>query len=141
MASRSLYDLRPVVRDKMIEFIERYRARGFDLLITCTYRSAAEQDALYALGRTKPGKRVTNAKGGNSYHQYGVAVDIVPLMDGKPLWQTHDRKNKLLPAWQAVCEVAAELGIEWAGNWKSFKEYAHLQYTSGLTLADFKAGA
>lgn len=151
MASRNLEDLHPIARDKFIAWDKECEANGIDVLIYCTYRSSAEQDELYKVGRTvkgvgvtskKPmGNTVTNAKGGQSLHQYKVAIDCVPLYNGKALWNgdlpSTPQDDKL---YEKMAFIASKYGIEWAGNWKSFKEKAHFQYTGGLTLKDFQAG-
>ena len=133
MASRSLSDLHPQAREKAMQWETACRREGVEVLIYCTYRSGAEQDMLYAIGRTAKGKIVTNAKAGDSFHQHRVAWDAVPLVGGKPAWGAKDLYAKM-------GEVAKTLGIEWAGEWVRFKETAHFQYTGGLTLADLKAG-
>lgn len=133
MASRSLSDLHPIARERCLKWIDACKKAGIDVLVYCTYRDAKEQDELYAKGRTTPGPKVTNARGGESIHQYRCAWDWVPLVAGKPQWN-----NSAL--YRQAGELAESLGIEWAGRWKSFKETAHCQVTQGLTLADFQAG-
>jgi peptidoglycan L-alanyl-D-glutamate endopeptidase CwlK len=132
--SRRLEDLLPVVKAKVECMISECKEVGIDLLVTSTYRDHASQDALYAQGRTKPGKIVTNAKAGQSFHNFRCAVDVVPLVNGKPMW---DAKN---PIWQQVGAIGKSCGLEWAGDWKRFKEYPHFQYTGGLTLKDLQNG-
>lgn len=133
IASRKVEDLHPTVAAKCNAFLAACEEQGIDVLITSTYRDIASQNALYAQGRSKPGKRVTNARGGQSFHNWQVAFDFVPLRHGKPQWQD--------TALFAQCGAIAEsVGLEWAGRWKSFKELAHCQYTGGLTLRDFQAG-
>lgn len=131
--SRSLDDLHPTVRRLAEAFKHACAKHGEDILIYCTYRDRESQDALYAIGRTKPGKRVTNARGGESFHNYRVAFDWVPVVHGKPLWNDKARYTK-------CGEIAEAIGLEWAGRWKTFKELAHCQFTGGLSLTDFKAG-
>lgn len=134
MSSRSLNDLNTPTRERAKMFISKCEAAGITVLVYCTFRMRAEQDALYAIGRTLPGKKVTNARGGESWHNFGSAFDFVPTIHGKPQWDN----NKLY----AKCgEIAESVGLEWAGKWKSFKETAHCQYTGGLTLAKVRAGA
>ena len=133
MASRALSDLNPLVRFKAMQWIDACKKAGIDVLIYCTYRSAQEQDELYKIGRDIPGKRVTNAKGSESLHQYRVAWDAVPLINGKPAWSDNMLYSKM-------GAIAKEMGIEWAGTWKSMKETAHFQFTNGLTLKDFQGG-
>lgn len=134
IASRKLEDLLPVVRAKVEKFIALCKGAEIELLITSTYRDNESQDELYAQGRTQPGRIVTNAKGGQSYHNYRCAVDVVPMLNGKPCW---DAKN---PIWQRVGAYGKAAGLEWAGEWKRFKEYPHFQYTGGLSIKDLQAG-
>lgn len=130
----NLDGLHPIVRQATEELIKRCKARGIDILITQAYRSKEEQDALYAQGRTKPGKIVTNAKGGESYHNYGLAIDFCLLENGKAVWEVNDK-------WMAVVAEAKKLGFAWGGDFKgSFKDYPHLEMTFGLSIADLKAG-
>ena len=134
MASRSLDDLLPVVKRKAEEFHKLCADQGVDILIYCTYRSPEEQNGLYAQGRSKPGKIVTNARGGESFHNYGCAFDFVPLVAGKPAWSGTSLYRK-------AGVIAESVGLEWAGRWTgSLRETAHCQYTGGLTLAQLKAG-
>lgn len=133
--SRKIEDLLPVVQDKVSHFKKLCELFGIDLLITSTYRDNASQTALYAQGRTTPGIKVTNAKAGQSWHNYRCAVDVVPLTNGKPNWNIKD------PIWLKVGEFGKQAGLEWAWEWKKFKEMAHFQYTGGLKLAQLKNGA
>jgi peptidoglycan L-alanyl-D-glutamate endopeptidase CwlK len=82
--SRDIKDLHPIVAGKAYTFVERCRQAGIDLLVTSTYRDKQSQDALYAQGRTVAGKIVTNAKGGQSFHNWRVArvVRVVMFMHG-----------------------------------------------------------
>ena len=133
--SRSLNDLLPEAKKRVEQFLAAAKAQGIDLLVTSTYRDNASQDALYAQGRTAPGKIVTNARAGQSFHNYRCAVDVVPIKNGKPVWDAKD------PVWQKVGSLGKAAGLEWAGDWKRFKEMAHFQYTGGLTLAQLQSGA
>jgi len=133
--SRSLSDLLPPVKSRAEKMIKDCYAAGIDLLVTSTYRDNASQEALYAQGRTKPGKIVTNARAGQSFHNYRCAFDVVPLRHGKPVWDSKD------PVWQIIGQIGKKCGLEWAGDWKRFKEFPHFQYTGGLTLAKLQEGA
>ena len=143
MASRSLDDLHPSVRERAVAWKKDCSDAGIDVLIYCTYRSAAEQGELYKVGRTvkgegvtakRPmGRTVTNARGGNSLHQYRCAWDCVPMSGGKPQWND-------AATYKRMASIAKKHGIEWAGEWVSFKEQAHFQFTNGLTLAELKQG-
>ena len=134
---RSIDALDPRVASMCRNHIENCRANGIDILITSTYRDPAEQDRLYAIGRTLPGKKVTNAKGGQSFHNYRLAYDVVPMRHGKPVWNTTGADLEL---WKKVGELGKAAGLEWAGDWKTFKEFPHFQWTGGLTLKQLQAG-
>lgn len=133
MASRDLKELQLPAQDVFRAWLKDCADAGVEVLVYCTYRSPAEQNELYSHGRTKPGPVVTNATGGNSMHQYRVALDCVPMLMGKPQWDA-DKTYALMAT------LAKPHGIEWAGDWKRFREFPHFQYTQGLSLADFKAG-
>ena len=132
--SRSLDDLAPPVKQRAEAFIEAAKAKGIDLLVTSTYRDHESQTALYNQGRTTPGKVVTNAKAGQSWHNHRCALDVVPLVNGKAIWNDN-------VVWVQIGEIGVACGLEWAGNWKTFKEFPHFQYTGGLTMAQLNAGA
>lgn len=97
--------------------------------VTQGTRTDAEQDELYAQGRTKPGKKVTNAKAGQSIHNYGFAVDICLIIDGKiASWDTSkDWDNDGIADWYEVVKIFAKHGWEWGGNWKTFKDMPHFE--------------
>lgn len=135
--SRSIQELHPTVANMASKFIGACKTAGIDILITSTYRDAESQNALYAQGRTKPGAKVTNAKAGQSWHNYRLAFDVVPLRNGKPVWGTSGEDLKL---WKAIGAVGKSLGLEWAGDWVNMKEFPHFQYTQGLTLKDLQNG-
>ena len=133
ISSRKISDLHPKVATLCNLFLEHCEEAGIDIIITSTFRDNEAQDALYAQGRTTFGSKVTNAKGGESFHNYRVAFDFVPIVNGKAAWND-------TALFTRCGKIGKECGLEWAGDWKSFKEMAHLQYTNRLTLADFKAG-
>jgi len=124
-----------VVKESAIEMIKRAYAEGIFVRITSGYRSTSEQNKLYAQGRTTPGKIVTNAKGGQSNHNYGLAIDYVLLSeDGKKAsWTVNDK-------WRRVASIGKSLGFSWGGEWESFKDYPHLEMMGGLTLSQLQAG-
>ena len=111
-----------------------------------TLRTFAEQDALYAQGRTKPGAVVTKAKGGQSYHNYGLAVDIVLLIDtdGNGTFETaswdgktdFDKDGK--SDWQEIVAIFKRHGWEWGGDWR-FKDDPHFQKTFGKSIAELQS--
>lgn len=111
-----------------------------------TLRTDAEQNALYAQGRTKPGQIVTNAKAGQSLHNYGLAVDIAFIVDtdGNGTFETsswdtktdfdHDR----IADWNECVAIFKKHGWEWGGNWITFKDLPHFQKTFGKSLKQLK---
>ena len=129
--SRKLTDLHPAMQPFATKFLAACRAEGIDLLVTCTLRSNEEQAALYAQGRTKPGKVVTNAKPGQSMHNHGLAIDVVPLRAGKPVWGTAGEDGKL---WKRIGEIGEKGGLEWAGRWTTMREYPHFQHPQASAL-------
>lgn len=136
--SRDLDELHPAVKRRALAFISACDADGITLLITSTYRDHASQDALYAQGRNgRPGPVVTNAKGGQSFHNWRMAFDVVPLVNGKPVWSTSGESGKL---WRKVGLIGKSCGLEWAGDWKRFPEFPHFQFTGGLSLAGLQSG-
>ena len=97
--------------------------------ITHGLRTIAEQNELYAIGRTKPGKKVTNAKGGQSVHNYGFAVDICLIIDGKEAsWDVKkDWDGDKVADWDEVVKIFAKYGWSWGGSWRNFKDMPHFE--------------
>lgn len=128
MASRKPENLHPDLLPLYRWFMEEADKAHIDVLTTCTYRSNEEQDALYAQGRSKPGRIITNCKGGQSAHNFKIGVtpaakafDIVPLINGKPEW---DAAN---PVWQKLGDIGGSVGLDWAGHWTHMREYPHFE--------------
>jgi peptidoglycan L-alanyl-D-glutamate endopeptidase CwlK len=94
-----------------------------------TLRTFEEQDALYQKGRTRPGPKVTNAKPGTSYHQYGLAIDFCNQINGKLVWKVD--KN-----WMKVVGLYKAAGWSWGGDWKGFQDQPHLEKTFGYHWRD-----
>lgn len=113
--------LQPIARG----FINRAEEQGMFVRITSGLRTFAEQDRLYAQGRTTPGKIVTNVKGGSSFHNYGLAFDVVEVKNKKGLWEN--------PNWSKLGKIGKDLGLEWGGDWVRFVDRPHFQLTHGYT--------
>lgn len=109
---------------------------GCDYVAISGHRTWEEQDALYARGRTKPGQKVTNAKGGQSNHNFAVAIDC-GVFQGKVYLDGGDpRQASLANKVHEACAVhARQLGIDWGGDWSGPKDYPHFDIRTGLTLA------
>ncbi|CQR51493.1 M15 family metallopeptidase [Paenibacillus riograndensis] len=142
-SAKRLDGLQPVVKAAATALIERCYAREVNIVITQGLRTIAEQDALYAQGRTKPGQIVTNAKGGTSYHNYGLAIDFALLLpNGSSVsWDTtRDGDGDKVADWSEVVQEAKALGFEWGGDWTNFKDLPHFQMVFGLSTAQLRAG-
>lgn len=162
MASRRLEDLVPEVQEMAKQHILRCADAGFELLIYCTLRDEHEQARLYRQSRTKEqvqkkidqltsrgfpalakilkdvgpqksGPKVTNAGPGESFHQYRRAYDCVPVLQGKPIWGTGGEGAAL---WENVGKLGKKCGLEWAGDWTTFREFPHFQFTDGKDISD-----
>lgn len=135
-------ELHPIVAEKVEILIEKTAERDITILITDDYRSFEEQDKLYDQGRRTPGKIVTHAEGGESYHNFGLAVDFaLQLENGDVIWNTeYDGNGNGQSDWFEVAEIAKELGFQWGGDWHGFKDYPHLQMDFGLTINNMQAG-
>lgn len=122
--------------------IEFAYAHGVPIVITQGLRTIPEQNGLYAQGRTIKGQIVTNAKGGYSYHNFGVAIDFALLLpDGGVSWDTkRDGDGDGIADWDEVVADAKRLGWEWGGDWHSFTDLPHFEMTFGLSTADYRAG-
>lgn len=129
-----LSQLHPIVGVRGHSMLELCAHNGLAILVTQGLRTWEEQDRLYAQGRTAPGDVVTKAKGGDSFHNYGLAFDIVVLdAIGKMDWDSSH------PGWTEAAQLGKSVGLEWGGDWTGFKDRPHFQYTGGLKIADCKA--
>ena len=131
--SRDLKDLLPRTAAKAGHFINECKIAGIDILITSTYRDAESQNALYAQGRSKPGKIVTSVQGGYSFHNHRVAFDVVPIVNGKAVWDD-------LMLWTRVGAIGALCDLEWGGYWQRWKDKPHFQDPAGYTIDDYIKG-
>lgn len=120
--------------------------KGIRLRITQTLRTIEEQDALYAQGRTKPGKKVTNARGGSSYHNWGVAFDFVILYDndlnGSFEEASYNEKKDFdkngKADWMEVVSFFKSKGWAWGGDFRSIYDSPHFEKPMGLSVAQYR---
>ena len=140
--------LHPKLREEALNIYYTIRERlsgKATVRFTHTLRTFAEQDALFSQGRTKPGKKVTNARAGRSYHNYGLAIDIVLLLDrdgdGKYTEASWDMKGDFdadgVADFMEAVQVFKEHGWEWGGDWKFF-DGPHFQKTFGKSINDLQ---
>lgn len=124
-----LQQLHPAIREDAIQaYNEAVKATPVNVhpVIVQTLRTFEEQDLLYQKGRTRPGPKVTNAKPGTSYHNYGLALDFALQVNGKIVWKVDDN-------WMKVVNIFKKHGFSWGGDWQSFKDYPHMEKTFGHT--------
>ncbi|MCM3586213.1 M15 family metallopeptidase [Mesobacillus maritimus] len=135
-------DLHPELAYQADILIGKAAENGIQVVITDGFRSFQEQENLYAKGRTVAGNVVTNANAGESYHNFGLAIDFaLKTPDGKIIWDMKYDGNKNNQAdWMEVVAVAKELGFEWGGDWIGFKDYPHLQMDFGLSIRELQKG-
>jgi peptidoglycan LD-endopeptidase CwlK len=114
--SRSITDLIPEMQDKFKAFSAKMDENDIEFIVTCTYRSQEQQNALYAQGRTTPGKVVTWTK--NSRHTKRDAFDIAILKNGKITWDDME--------YMAAGNIGESVGLVWGGRWHN-PDYPHFQ--------------
>jgi peptidoglycan LD-endopeptidase CwlK len=135
-------ELHPVVRERSNQLIQQAADKGIVMVITDDFRSAEDQDRLYEQGRTVAGNIVTNARGGESFHNFGLAIDFaIKTPSADIIWDMqYDGNQNGIADWNEIVEMAKSLGFEWGGDWAQFKDYPHLQMNFDLTLADLQNG-
>lgn len=134
-SDRRIAALLPEVAEMAQKLIRSAAKAGIPLVVTQGYRTAEEQNALFAQGRTAPGIIVTDAPAGYSWHEYRRAFDVAPLNSaGQPYWPED------LAFWARIGALGKAVGLEWGGDWKGFQDRPHFEYHPGLTIADARAG-
>ena len=128
---RRISTLHPLIQDKAREFIIRAEKElGIKLRVIKGFRTWKEQDDLYnypfdGKDNDRDGKideadeKVTNAQAGKSYHNYGLAIDVVEIKNGKALWRN--------PNWSKIAKLGKSIGFEWGGDWRSIVDKPHFQ--------------
>ncbi|GGG08367.1 M15 family metallopeptidase [Paenibacillus abyssi] len=135
-------ELHPTVLAKKNELVAETRKIGITIMITDGFRSHEEQNIIYEQGRTAIGQIVTNARGGESYHNYGLAIDFaLRLADGSVIWDLeHDGNGNGKSDWMEVVGIAKGLGFTWGGDWDRFPDYPHLQMDFGYSIRELQRG-
>lgn len=144
--------LHPSVQNQVKSFLAKaYYRFGINLMVTDGYRTEEQQDKLFAQHRTQKqvdaekkkrgitrtitanpeGKYVTNSIGGYSNHNFGLAIDVVPIENGKVNYNT-----KL---WPIIGLIGESRGLEWGHRWKKFDDIPHFQNLQGKTLKELRA--
>ena len=139
---KDVTQLHPRLQEKFKLLQKKCAKKGIKIKATECLRTAKEQDALYAKGRTAPGPKVTNASGkdAKSMHQWGVAVDIVIDMDADKDGDVDIRDLYNVKLLNVVGKIGESIGLEWGGSWKSIVDKPHFQLPDwGSTPAKLKA--
>lgn len=131
-SAKNIATLAPEVQPLATRLIEEAQAQGINAKVISGHRSYEEQDDLYAKGRTAPGKVVTKARGGYSWHNFGLAFDIgIFSSDSKTYYGES-------AAYKEVGNIGKSLGLEWGGEWQ-FVDEPHFQYNpKGYSLAEMR---
>lgn len=128
---RNIRSLHPKAQESARRFLRKLIDHGIDARIISGTRTYAEQNALFRQGRFgNPGPKVTNARGGQSNHNFGIAWDIGLFEGGRYL-------TDAAPYEQAAA-VGLIDGVEWGGNWRTFKDLPHYQMSTGLSLSELR---
>lgn len=134
-SEKNIETLLPAVQPVARALVQKAAQNGIQIKILSALRTYAEQDALYAQGRTAPGAKVTNARGGYSNHNFGIAFDVGVFEGNRYLAESAKYK--------AVGVLGMELGLEWGGNWKTIVDQPHFQlrptWADDLTEKDMLA--
>jgi len=123
-----LQALHPYFRDKINQLIAACAAKGITLAVVESYRTIAKQNEYKGMGR-----KYTNSKGGRSKHQYGLAVDLVPIVDSVAVWDD-------AALWKKIGVTGERLGLRWGGRWRKPYDPGHFEWTGGLTTSHLTAG-
>ena len=126
-SEKNIATLTPHAQRKAREWLRKCLEAGINVRIICGLRTFEDQNALYAKGRTAPGKKVTNARAGYSWHNFGVAWDFVVFdAKGQPQWDS--------PLMDRCGRIGEDMGLEWGGSWKRFQDKPHLQLKMDISL-------
>ena len=131
--------LKPLLISKYSELYQLCQKNGVPIRFVQGYRSPDAQAALWQQGRdssgnvTDPSAIVTNAKPGQSMHNYGIAFDVVEVLpDGTEDWGMSKPGN-----WDLMGRLGESIGLEWGGDWTGWQDHPHFQMTFGHAWQDF----
>jgi peptidoglycan L-alanyl-D-glutamate endopeptidase CwlK len=118
-SEKVIANLHPRLHDKARDLVRAAAAKGIVIKLISGLRTYDEQNSLYAQGRTASGKVVTNARGGYSNHNFGVAFDVGVFVNGAYIPES--------TAYKTVGQLGKALGFEWGGDWSSIQDQPHFQ--------------
>lgn len=124
-----LLNVHPKLAGRVRQMAEMLEGENITIRVTQGLRTWADQAALYAQGRTTPGKIVTNAQPGHSYHNFGLAIDVAPFDGNIPDWSVDH------PAWKRIVAVGESLGLQSGSEWRTFPDWPHFQMTGQLPVS------
>ena len=123
--------IHPDFKNKIASLLDKAYVEGLEVMIFEGHRSFERQNKLYKT-RTADGGRVTYARGGESFHNYGLAVDIVFYdAKGNPSWSNDH-------PWDELGKIGKKLGLNWGGDFKKINDRSHFEYHPGVGLTDIK---
>jgi hypothetical protein len=120
--------LHPFFRDRILQLIQLCKKKGIDIAVVETFRTHAKQHEYKTMG-----KKYTSSGAGNSRHQYGLAVDVVPIVDSVAVWD-----NAVL--WRKIGVIGERIGLRWGGRWRKPFDPGHFEWTGGLSAWQLKSG-
>ncbi|MCX8698088.1 M15 family metallopeptidase, partial [Gilliamella sp. B3000] len=121
--------LHPKIRQIAVNFINEVEKEfGIQLRVTTGLRTIEEQNRLYEQGRTTSGNIVTWVKGGYSYHNYGLAIDVIEMKNNNVNWDESVLKK--------ISPVGIRNGFSWGGDWEKQKDYPHFEITFGYKASE-----
>lgn len=120
--------LHPFFRDQVIELFRVCKSMGIELAVVESYRTKAKQAEYYAMGR-----QYTSTTGGHSRHQYGMAVDVVPIVDSVAVW--NDKR-----LWKKIGIAGEQLGMRWGGRWRVLYDPGHFEWSGGVSRQELANG-
>ena len=130
ISAARIRELHPAMKPLAVKLLQEARKQGINLRITSGLRTETEQQALYDQGRTRPGKIVTNAKPWQSYHNYGLAIDVVPMnAANQPVWNSKD--------WNKIGQIGKSIGLRWGGDFKNLVDKPHFE--TGPRISDLNS--
>lgn len=123
--------LHPKIREQvrgLVDYVNReILTSNVKMLVTQGLRTFEEQEKLF---NQRP--KVTNARGGQSIHNYGLAFDFCLVQGGRTIWDVaKDFDNDKIPDWMEVVKIFKDAGYKWGGDFKSFKDRPHFEKTFG----------
>jgi LAS superfamily LD-carboxypeptidase LdcB len=127
-SEKNIATLEPQTAKLAREHLRRLQAEGLNFKVTSATRTFAEQAALFAKGRTAKGPKVTNARPGSSWHNYGVAYDLTLFSGKNPVWESKH--------YATAGRIGKELGLRWGGDFRSIVDRPHFERPLGVTLAE-----